>query len=73
MSTMPSPQYGPYLHVVVQPPYEPSLIFPPQLASEDMFADDSPQSHSSAPVCLPSPQRGMQTDFSVANPLSVSW
>jgi len=33
----------------------------------------SPQSHSSAPVRVPSPQRGMQFDFCVWNPLSVSW
>ena len=33
--TMPSPQYGPYLHSAVQPPYEPSLFLPPHDGSDD--------------------------------------
>jgi hypothetical protein len=70
----PSPQYGPYRHWLVQPPYCESPFFMPlQDGSVGAGAAASPQSHCSSPVRAPSPQRGWQLDRFVCTPASVTW
>src|SRR5690606_37464672 len=55
-STVPSPQRGPYPHVGVHPPYEPTFM--------------APSSHASPACTTPSPQRGPHWHSGAQNPYS---